>query len=54
MPIYEFYCRDCQKSFEIAQSVAQHETADVHCPHCHGANVDRLVSHVYAVTGKKS
>jgi putative FmdB family regulatory protein len=54
MPIYEFRCRDCQKTFELAQSIADHETASVHCPHCDGTNVDRLVSHVHAVTSKKS
>jgi putative FmdB family regulatory protein len=54
MPVYEFTCRDCQKTFELVQSVADHETASVHCPHCNGTNVDRLVSHVHAVTSKKS
>ena len=54
MPIYEYHCRDCQKTFELAQSVADHETAAVHCPHCNSSNVDRLVSHVNAVTSKKS
>lgn len=54
MPVYEFTCRDCQKTFELVQSVADHETASVHCPQCNGINVDRLVSHVHAVTSKKS
>jgi putative FmdB family regulatory protein len=54
MPIYEFHCRDCEKTFEVTQSVADHETAAVHCPHCDGTNVDRLVSQVHAVTSKKS
>jgi putative FmdB family regulatory protein len=54
MPVYEFQCRDCQKTFERTQTVAEHETASVQCPHCNGTNVDRMVSHVYAVTGKKS
>jgi putative FmdB family regulatory protein len=54
MPVYEFTCRDCQKTFELVQSVADHEAALVRCPHCNGTNVDRLVSHVHAVTSKKS
>jgi putative FmdB family regulatory protein len=54
MPIYEYHCRDCRKTFELAQSVTDHETADVRCPDCNGTNVDRLVSHVSTVTSKKS
>lgn len=54
MPIYEFRCRDCQKTFEMVQSVAEHEKASARCPHCNGTNVDRVLSRVYAVTSKKS
>ena len=54
MPIYEFQCRNCGHAFELVQTVAQHETASVSCPKCNGANVERVVSHVYAVTSKKS
>lgn len=54
MPIYEFRCRDCEKTFETVQSVAQHETTSARCPHCQGTNVERIMSQVYAVTSKKS
>jgi putative FmdB family regulatory protein len=54
MPIYEFQCHDCQKTFEVTQSVSEHEKGPVRCPQCSGTNVERTFSHVYAVTSKKS
>lgn len=54
MPIYEYRCRDCQKTFEMVQTVAQHEADSARCPDCNGTNVDRVMSQVYAVTSKKS
>jgi putative FmdB family regulatory protein len=53
MPVYEFTCRDCQKSFEIVRPMAQ-STATTTCPACGSTRVDRTYSHVYAVTSKKS
>jgi putative FmdB family regulatory protein len=42
MPIYEYECRGCQHQFE--QLV---RTGDIpECPHCHGRDLARLLSHV--------
>jgi putative FmdB family regulatory protein len=54
MPIYEFQCRDCHRTFEIVQSVSEHESSAARCPDCKGTNVERVMSTVYAVTSKKS
>ncbi|HXH06688.1 MAG TPA: zinc ribbon domain-containing protein [Vicinamibacterales bacterium] len=54
MPVYEFYCRDCQKPFELVQSMSEHSSAETKCPGCGGKNVERRWTSVYAVTSKKS
>jgi len=42
MPLYEYYCSDCQKKFELLVS---HEQADdVVCVKCQGEHVRRLLS----------
>ncbi|HKH23400.1 MAG TPA: zinc ribbon domain-containing protein [Solirubrobacterales bacterium] len=49
MPIYEFECRSCGHRFE--ELVGSHvglETADVRCPECGEADVERLLSNSYA------
>lgn len=49
MPIYEFECRSCGHRFE--ELVGSHvglETADVRCPECGKAEVERLLSTSYA------
>jgi putative FmdB family regulatory protein len=49
VPIYEFACRSCDHSFE--ELVGSHvglETADVVCPECGSAKVERQVSTSYA------
>ena len=42
MPIYEYECRGCGRQFE--QLLRPGDTAE--CPHCHGRELDRLLSHV--------
>lgn len=54
MPVYEFVCRDCQKVFEIMRPISEARASDVKCPACGSRNVDRIYSHVYAKTSKKS
>ncbi len=43
MPLYEYYCDDCQKDFTLLQSthVNKSETA---CPECRGANTHHRMS----------
>ncbi len=54
MPVYEFTCRDCQKTFEIVRPVSESSSVNVTCTHCGSAKVERIWSAVYAVTSKKS
>jgi len=42
MPLYEYYCSDCQTKFEL---LVGHQHADeVVCAKCHGEKVRRLLS----------
>jgi putative FmdB family regulatory protein len=54
MPVYEFACRDCQKTFEIVRPISESSSANVTCTHCGSTKVERIFSTVYAVTSKKS
>ncbi|PZN30615.1 MAG: FmdB family transcriptional regulator [Proteobacteria bacterium] len=54
MPTYEYRCRKCGASFEINESVAQHEDAQHRCPNCQSTEVESLLSDFYARTSKKS
>lgn len=54
MPVYEYICRTCDKPFEIFTSISEHDPAAVKCPTCGGKQVDRIWSHVEAITSKKS
>jgi putative FmdB family regulatory protein len=40
MPIFEYQCRDCDKTFE-AFVTGERKAA---CPACHGANLGKLLS----------
>jgi len=49
VPIYEFECRSCGHRFE--ELVGSHvglEAADVRCPECGEADLERLLSSEYA------
>ena len=34
MPIYEYLCKKCSKSFTLTMSISEHEKKTVQCPHC--------------------
>ncbi len=47
MPIYEYYCTNCEKQFE--ELVLEKRPAVVHCPACGTNEVNRLIS-LFATT----
>jgi len=53
MPVYDYICHDCHKSFEKILTLQEHEKT-VTCPHCGSKNVEQEAAAFYAVTGKKS
>lgn len=53
MPVYDYICKDCHKTFEKILTLAEHEGA-VTCPHCGSKNVEQEVAEFFAVTSRKS
>jgi putative FmdB family regulatory protein len=54
MPIYDYYCRACDRTFEVHLSIQEHDAHQVQCPHCHSTQVEQAVTHFTTVTSKKS
>jgi len=53
MPVYDYICHDCNKSFEQILTLQEHEKT-VTCPYCGSKHVEQEAAAFYAVTGKKS
>jgi len=43
MPIYDYRCRECGKTFEKIRSLRDADR-DLECPECHSAKVERQLS----------
>ena len=54
MPVYDYICNDCKKSFETVRTLAEHDKERISCPHCGSKNVEQEAAAFFAVTGKKS
>jgi putative FmdB family regulatory protein len=54
MPDYEFFCRDCKKTFLKTLTIARHEKEKIACPHCGSKSVEQRWSAFSAITSKKS
>ncbi len=55
MPIYEYKCNNCNKTFSVQVSFKEHEKEPKpKCEHCGSKNVEQLFSGVSVITSKKS
>jgi len=55
MPVYEFYCRRCEKVFTAVMHVAEHDTGVADCPECHKKDeVEKRLSTFMPKTSRKS
>jgi putative FmdB family regulatory protein len=54
MPVYDYICHDCNKSFETVLTLKEHDKGKIACPHCGSKNVEQEAAAFFAVTGKKS
>jgi putative FmdB family regulatory protein len=52
MPHYEFFCRDCQKSFDKILPLADYEEGKILCPLCGSQRVEQRWSAFSALTPK--
>ncbi len=53
MPIYEYHCRHCGKSFEDLVRLGTPDE-QIECPHCHQRRAHRLLSVFSGQTGQGS
>jgi putative FmdB family regulatory protein len=54
MPRYEFLCEKCQKPFELAMTISEHEKGKVRCPTCKSTRVVAQLGGFMAQTKKKT
>jgi putative FmdB family regulatory protein len=54
MPSYEYFCKDCKKTFTIIMTLAEYSKAHVACPKCKSKKVEQKPAAFFAVTAKKS
>ena len=46
MPLYDYFCQDCQARFDVFISYSEYGQRPVTCPHCKGRNVRRRIPRV--------
>ena len=54
MPVYDYVCLDCHKTFELILSLNQHDKDVPKFPKCGSTNVEQEAAAFFAVTSKKS
>jgi putative FmdB family regulatory protein len=54
MPIYDYYCLNCQKRFDVFMTYAEYGTKTVTCSHCQSQNVRRRVPRVRVAKSEES
>ena len=54
MPVYDYVCLDCHKTFETVLTLDEHDHEKAKCPACGSSNVEQGATAFYAVTSKKS
>ncbi len=54
MPIYDYFCLDCKKPFDVFLTYAEYGTRPVACPACGSKNVRRRVPRVRVAKSEES
>jgi putative FmdB family regulatory protein len=54
MPIYDYKCQKCGKSFTLHLTVAEHDKGRIKCPKCGSVRVRQLITSFSVITSKKS
>ncbi len=54
MPIYEFYCEKCNKTFSLSLTIPEYtKRKKFQCPNCKSKKVKRQISSFQTITPKK-
>ena len=54
MPVYEFLCLDCHKTFTTPLTLLDFEKRKYKCPKCESKKLEEQFTSVSVVTSKKS
>ncbi|MGA7214669.1 MAG: zinc ribbon domain-containing protein [Terrimicrobiaceae bacterium] len=54
MPLYEYVCRKCHNKFDEMLTIKERETKEVHCPKCHGTDLEKVIESVFVKTASKT
>ncbi|MGD0695652.1 MAG: zinc ribbon domain-containing protein [Terriglobia bacterium] len=54
MPIYEYICKACNKTFTQIMTISEHDKTKVACPKCTSKKVEQKPAAFFAVSAKKS
>jgi putative FmdB family regulatory protein len=54
MPLYEYYCEQCQREVSVSMSMSEHDRGDVACPQCGSRSLRPLVGTFFSKTSRKS
>jgi putative FmdB family regulatory protein len=54
MPTYRYHCEACGETFEHAEHLAEHQTAQPPCPKCGSEKVQHVPTQFVTKTSKKS
>jgi putative FmdB family regulatory protein len=54
MPSYEYYCKQCKKTFTLIMTITEYEKGHAACPKCKSKKLEQKPAAFFAVTSKKS
>ena len=54
MPLYEFYCEKCEKSYTLQLRLTEFEKENYQCPKCKNRKIKKQISTFQIKTSKKS
>jgi putative FmdB family regulatory protein len=54
MPVYDFKCEKCNKSFSMSMSISEYEKKDFKCPECRSSKVKQQITPFQTKTSRKS
>ena len=54
MPLYEYFCEQCQRAVTIPMSIRQHEQGTAACPDCGSTRLRPQLGTVFTQTSRKS
>jgi len=54
MPVYEYYCGQCEREVTLTLSIREHDKGQIKCPKCDGKALRPLLSTFMSQTAKKS